>query len=513
MRSNFKSNVVKAMNKFLMILAVFLFLTSFHGQSFAVGELDLSFNQTGRVFTSFDTPNTFLHDLAVQPDGKIVAVGYASNGTNYDIAVVRYNPNGSPDTGFDGDGKVLTAIGPGNDSAKSVAIQPDGKILVGGSSFGTLWFNFALVRYNADGSLDRTFGNDGKLTTQVGGFYSSITAIAIQSDGKIVAVGDGAGDERDFAIVRYRSDGTLDASFGNQGIQLTPINFGFSDSATDLVIQPDGKIVAVGVSTENLGASFVAVTSFVVVRYNRQGLLDQSFDGDGKLIVSFGTQDEFADSVSLQKDGKFLISGKSGQFGVNGMLVRLNPDGSLDNSFDGDGFKVFPNETVDHPIIQPDGKILFARRFGLFPDWTFVTSRILANGVNDSQFGTSGSSLSASGVNALQPDGKIVVGAIEMDSFAVSRLTGDSPSPSQADISGRLVNQNSRGIGGAFIEITDIESGWSKVVAVNNFGYFRFDNLPTNKIYKLKIISKRLRFAEHSFHLLDELSGLQISPE
>jgi uncharacterized delta-60 repeat protein len=134
------------MNKIIIVLVISLVLIINCREVLAVGELDTTFNLTGKVFTSFGHPNTYLHDIAIQLDGKIVAVGDVYKGTNCDIGVVRYNPDGSLDTSFDGDGKVLTAIGAGSDSAKAIAIQLDGRIVVAGSSANSLAFDVALVR-------------------------------------------------------------------------------------------------------------------------------------------------------------------------------------------------------------------------------------------------------------------------------------------------------------------------------------------------------------------------------
>ncbi len=150
------------------------------------GDLDLSFGGVGYVTTPIGNGADAGYGLVVQPDGKAVVGGYSHNGNNYDFALVRYNVNGTLDTTFDGDGKVTTPIGSGDDYGWAVALQSDGKILLGGFSFNGSNEDLALVRYNSNGSLDTSFGTGGKVLTAVGTGRDEIRGIAIQPDGKIV---------------------------------------------------------------------------------------------------------------------------------------------------------------------------------------------------------------------------------------------------------------------------------------------------------------------------------------
>src|SRR5262249_13706627 len=147
----------------------------------------------------------------IQADGRIVVAGYAWNGANDDFALARYNADGSLDTSFDGDGKVTTAVGTGDDQGYSVAIQADGRILVAGYTWNGAHYDFALARYNSDGSLDTSFDGDGRLTTAIGTDDGQAYSVAIQADGRIVVAGSSA--NADFALARYNADGSLDASF------------------------------------------------------------------------------------------------------------------------------------------------------------------------------------------------------------------------------------------------------------------------------------------------------------
>ena len=195
-------------------------------------------------------------------------------------ATFTFAAPGDLDTGFGSGGKVNTPFGSSTDSASAVAIQSDGKIVVAGSSFNGANFDFALARYNTDGSLDASFGTNGKVTTDFSNRDDNAYAVAVQSNGKIVAVGRGSnGSNYDFALARYNTDGMLDASFGTGGKVMTPIGSG-DDIARAVAVQSDGRIVAAGRSA---GSSKV---DFAVVRYLGDAVAMRpaqfDFDGDGK---------------------------------------------------------------------------------------------------------------------------------------------------------------------------------------------------------------------------------------
>src|SRR5581483_7111003 len=168
----------------------------------------------GKVTTPIGSGTDVAQAVALQPDGKIVAAGNSISGFTDRFALGRDNPNGSLDTSFDGDGKLTTAIGGSDDVAFAVALQPDGKIVAAGQSFNGSNDDFALARYNANGSLDTSFDGDGKQTTAFGSGNDDAYAVAIQPDGKIVAAGYGlVGSVSEFALARYNPDGSLDSSF------------------------------------------------------------------------------------------------------------------------------------------------------------------------------------------------------------------------------------------------------------------------------------------------------------
>ncbi len=259
----------------LSSLIGFALVQTFAPQSTALGasgDPDPTFDGNGTVITDMgggDKANAIVR----QSDGKLIAVGTSSN----DFALARYNTDGSLDTTFTSNGKVITDIGSStSDRANAVAIQSDGKIIVAGTSGQ----DFALARYNTDGTLDTTFDTDGKVTTNTDSLGANFraaegTSIAIQTDGKIVVGGSiKQGDPRKFALVRYNADGSLDTSFDSDGFATAQFEPGglADEEIKAIVIQSDGKIVAVGEYKSG---------QFALARYNSDGSLDTSFDTDG----------------------------------------------------------------------------------------------------------------------------------------------------------------------------------------------------------------------------------------
>lgn len=385
------------------------------------GTTDISFGVNGIITTNiniYDVANS----VALQPDGKIVLAGASGSNTtplDWDFAVVRYYENGSLDTTFDGDGILTTNISSGNGYARSVAVQPDGKIVAAGFGVG-----FTVLRYSADGTLDATFGNGGKVTTL--GHYSAAYSVAIQHDGKIVVGGTA---NQDFALVRYNTDGSLDTSFGNGGIVTTDISAGGIDGAYSVAIQPDGKIVAAGIWDWGKYGYGDAV-----VRYNTNGSLDTTFDGDG---VAGGTL-IYAVSLALQPDGKIIEAGYGG-FPEGVAVARYNTNGSLDTTFGNGGIVSTDisgsSEGANAVSIQSDGKIVVAGYSGNEPNFSFAVVRYNANGSLDTKFDGDGivtTSIGPSAVAssvAIQADEKIVVAGSSFNGsnydFAVARFNPD----------------------------------------------------------------------------------------
>jgi uncharacterized delta-60 repeat protein len=344
------------------------------------GDLDNTFDGDGKVTTDVGSFRDEAYSVAIQSDGKIVVAGYSLNGSVYDFALTRYNSDGSLDTTFDGDGKVTTAVGSSHDEAHGVAIQSDGKIVVAGFSDNGSNNDFALTRYNSDGSLDTTFDGDGKVTTDVGSSHDYAYSVAIQSDGKIVVAGYSVnGGSSNFALTRYNSNGSLDTTFDGDGKVTTAVGSS-ADYAFSVAIQSDGKIVVAGYSLN--GSNY----EFALTRYNSNGNLDTTFDGDGKVTTAVGSSDDFARGVAIQSDGKIVVAGSSVNGGSNNFaLTRYNSNGSLDTTFDGDGkvtTAVGSSYDVAYSVaIQSDGKIVVAGASynGNGSDWDFALTRYNVN--------------------------------------------------------------------------------------------------------------------------------------
>nr|MDZ8281987.1 hypothetical protein [Nostoc sp. ChiSLP01] len=269
------------------------------------GTLDTTFNTTGKVTTDFNASNDGSYSIAVQDDGKILVAGYSNNGTDDDFAIARYNSDGTLDTTFNTTGKVTTDFNASKEGGNSITVQDDGKILVAGYSNNGTDDDFAIVRYNSDGSLDTTFNTTGIVTTDFNGSNEAGNSIAVQSDGKILVAGySNNGTDDDFAIARYNSDGSFDTTFNSTGKVTTDFNTS-DEGGYSITVQDDGKILVVGSS--NNGTN----DDFAIARYNSNGTLDTTFNTTGKVTTDFNGNDEAGNSVAVQDDGKVLVAGYS----------------------------------------------------------------------------------------------------------------------------------------------------------------------------------------------------------
>jgi len=389
------------------------------------GTLDINFDTDGIVKTAVGSSNSYAYAVAIQSDQKIVAAGSCSNGSNADFALVRYNADGSKDSGFGTGGIVITPIGSGDDFAYAVAVQPDGKIVVAGSSKDSYNKNvFAVVRYNADGTLDSTFLGGGKVTLAIGSTDDVAYGVAVQSDGKIVAAGSSfKGSGYDFALVRYNTDGTPDSLFGTGGIVTTAIGSSY-DVARAVAIQPDQKIVAVGYSDS--GATGY---DFAAVRYNTDGTLDSGFGSGGMATISIGTTYDYGWAAAIQSNGKIVEAGgynhASGNFRF--ALARYDTNGMPDSLFGTAGIVTTPIGSSDDNAyavaIQSDGKIVAAGHSkNVFNKNDFAVIRCNTDGTLDSGFGIGGKVITDIGIGddtafslAIQSDGKIVAAGYSND--------------------------------------------------------------------------------------------------
>lgn len=460
----------------LLSLGMMLAVAASSSALAAPGDLDPTFGGTGKVITPIGASGDIAASMALRADGKIVLAGQSFNGTNDDFAVARYNSNGSLDTTFAGTGKVTTPIGSLDDRSYSVAVQADGKtVAVGNATIGCTGCqtDFAVVRYNSNGSLDTTFSGDGKVLTPIGTSFDEAFSVALQVDGKIVVAGSSSvTGGSNFAVVRYNSNGSLDTTFGGTGKVTTPVGTAQAAAAAAVAVQADGKIVVAGYAYNGSGD-----TDFAVVRYNSNGALDTTFSGDGKVVTTIYAADEYsyATSVALQTDGKIVVAGYSVAYGTGDYrsgVVRYNSNGSLDTTFGGTGrvaTGVSALSVARSVALQTDGKILVAGG-SLFGDSVFAVVRHNANGSLDTTFGGTGEvstfetgSFGRSVVS--QADGNIVVAGSSYngsnDDFAVVRYDG-APTCGDGDIEvGEQCDDAAILSGNGCSSTCQIETGWS----------------------------------------------------
>lgn len=402
--------------RFLLLFFSFLIcLISFTQLSYAIS-LDSTFGVNGKIITSFNQ-DSFVSNLTLKDD-KIIVVGKVSNGQNFDWGIAKYNIDGSLDTNFGNNGKILKNLGV-NDAIETVITQPDGRILVGGYSQPSGNYLWTLARYNSDGTQDNSFGTNGFITTSFNSNLSLIKKVRLQTDEKIVAIGyvnNGSND--DVSVARYNADGSLDNTFGNNGIITTPIG-GNNDRGTAGVLQPDGKIVVFG--DYDAGGH----DAVFLLRFNSNGTLDNSFGTNGKVVTQIGNYDGARD-ILLQSDGKIVITGGTNNPSPKMYLARYDSNGTLDATFGIGGKVIgsFVNtHTSNTSLLLEDGKILVGGYENTGGIADFVLYRFNADGSLDTSFGTNGSFITSLGSGsdeirsiALQNDGKIVAAGIVSNS-------------------------------------------------------------------------------------------------
>jgi uncharacterized delta-60 repeat protein len=396
------------------------------------GDLDPSFGSGGKVTTHFAQGSSSASALVVQADSAILVVGSAGG----DFLVARYLSNGSLDPSFGSRGLVTTDFG-WDDSAKALAVQPDGKIVVAGSTYSSTaqTASIALARYLPNGHLDSTFGTGGLVATNLGlSNYLYGNGVALQSDGKIVVAGNDLRGEcvhfcnNYFMVARYNPKGSLDISFGGTGLIFTDFpHAALFNFATSVIIQPDSKIVAAGSSAT--APSSGNAGDFALARYLPDGSLDPSFGISGTVSTDFARSVDSAQALLLQSDGKLVAVGRADywycppndyceehwHYGI----ARYRSNGQLDASFGVSGTTAVTFAAFDQAnsvTLQRDGKLVVAGLQSTTPygNQGLALARLLPTGAEDSSFGNSGkvvttfgNASAANGV-ALQPDGKIV---------------------------------------------------------------------------------------------------------
>lgn len=340
------------------------------------GTLDITFDGDGKVFTSIGVQD-FAQSVVIQPDGKILAVGQAGfSGVGYRLAVARYNSDGSLDTSFDADG-IAVESAPIDAQEYSAALQADGKLVITGWSGDSSAPIPTIVRLNPNGSFDTGFDGDGRVLGLPGCTYCYFFDGQVQPDGKIVAVGfdyiESTGG-RAGLIARYNSDGTLDTTFDTDGVKI--FDAGFSVTRfNSVLLQNDNKIVAGGLLSSS------PAPKLFLARFNPDGSFDTSFDTDGIASVTMPGSTQASDGqVAIQANGKIVLSGGVSDFYV----VRFQANGSIDNSWGTGGIvttDLGSSDNCNSILIQPDGKIVAAGVTFVSAQNTFALVRYIGDSV------------------------------------------------------------------------------------------------------------------------------------
>ena len=419
----------------MRVILLSVFLLAFPGYAFSqAGTLDSTFDGDGIVLTHVGV-DAYGYDLAIQPDGRILMAGYSGPLGFEDFVLARYNEDGSQDLSFGNNGTVITNISNNDkgDYCYSLALQPDGKIVIGGISNISNDFNTCLLRFNSDGTPDISFDDDGIVTTID---HSNAQALAIQPDGKILVTGDG------LTTARYNADGSVDSSWGTIGVVYTD-PAGHGGASNDIGVQPDGKIVIAGFAYDTIISTGWDI---LIVRYNPDGTMDNSFDNDGLVFTSLSEKWDAAFGIVIQPDGKIVVTGftEKPDETYDFATLRYNTDGKLDSTWSDDGIDitsvVTKSDNAYDVLLQPDGKIIVAGSafIGTASD-NFGIIRFNADGSKDSSFNSDGIIITDLNHDyndvcaiALQADGKLVVGGTYYDypsygndQFILARYSGD----------------------------------------------------------------------------------------
>jgi uncharacterized delta-60 repeat protein len=405
----------------------------------AAGALDPAFGNDGKVTAFFGDPNTNRTDaqaMAAQPDGKVIVAGDTGpwDGSSSVFGLMRFDTDGALDPTFGGDGRVKTRFD-ALSAAVDVAVQSDGKIVAAG------WVRpatsdvarVALTRYRPNGSLDPTFGGDGKVVTKVGGNVR-VQAVAIQPDGKIVVVGSALFHPHGWLslVLRYDGNGALDPTFGTNGRVTTMLgtSIGLMDDGwIDVTVQPDGGILTAGTFRLLPSASHV----FMVARYDTHGNLDPTF-GDGGVATAsmgpfkgLGAPDLATSAVLLRSDGSVVVAGTymegDGSPGTIRAfaLAQFTSAGILDFGFADGGTAVGRVSggygTAADAVLAPEGRVVVAGTFQIIGGRTrFLVMRFDAAGMLDPSFANDGRTRTSFGsfvsngrAAAVQPSGEVTV--------------------------------------------------------------------------------------------------------
>ena len=401
------------------------------------GVLDLTFDTDGIVLTSFENSNSQIQSVLILPDDRIVAGGTISKNGNSNFGLARYKDNGALDTSFGNAGKVLVDF-PETMIMSSMVLQSDGKIIEGGSLINSdnTRSEFVLVRHNSDGTLDTNFGTNGRVITHISAAFNKLTSLALLKNGKILALGS-TSDEfsfSNFALAKYNTDGTLDATFGEFGIKSLPLQtWNYGNTITTF----NDKILISGKTSPGFNPVSGFDYDFAILRLNSNGSYDPFFGNSGSVVVGYPDANEQAMCLKVFPDGKILVAGEFKAHNYSLMMTSLSANGQINADFGLDGISLtqLPNQFLEAVQMQVDGKILATeyQPTGGCCSADIKLIRLLDNGVYDASFGTNGivtvnflNENNQANAITMQPDGKIIIGGISGNQinsdFALARF-------------------------------------------------------------------------------------------
>ncbi|MBI1862021.1 MAG: choice-of-anchor D domain-containing protein [Deltaproteobacteria bacterium] len=389
---------------------------SITGSGVSAGSIDPTFGNSGKVLTSTANAEDRAFAVIVDPDGKIVVAGSSlSNSTGYDTILARFNADGSLDSSFGAGGVQLQPLLTTEDRALAIVRQSDGKYVTAGYGYVGGAYQYLIARFNSTGLLDTSFGTNGKTAFAVGSGQDYAFALAQQSDGKFVVGGYSyvsATSRYNMAVARFNSDGTVDSSFLGGKVTASPGSG--SSYCYGVAVQSDDKIVAVGYASGTF-------SDIALVRFNSDGSLDNSFGDSGSKLVDVNSSIDYGYAIQIQSDGRIVAIGTSSFGGGSSFAaIRLTTGGTLDGTFNFTGktfVQVGPSLNDGRAVaIQSNGRIIIAGYAYNGLDYDFALTRLFSDGSVDTSFGTSGKFTLPIGVAndrifglALDSSGKIIV--------------------------------------------------------------------------------------------------------
>lgn len=416
----------------------------------ADGVLDPGFDADGKLTVTVGTSDDVAYGVAVDTVGRVVVAGRSANGSNHDFAIIRLSTAGTLDPAFNADGKQTTELNAiAYATGYAVTLDSSGRTVVAGYQFNGANDDFVIVRYLTNGTLDVSFGNMGVVSIAFFASADIAYGIAVDSQDRVVVAGYTVnGSENDFAVARLTAAGTFDASFDADGKQT--IDFGASeDIATAVAIDSQDRVIVAGYTHDGQGSYF----DVAVARLTAGGALDASFDTDGKQTVDFAASTDYAFGVAVDSADRVIVAGHTSNGAtVDFAVARLTAGGALDAAFDADGKQTCDfgssNDSAFGVAVDSTDRILVAGSTGAGPNQDFAIARLTASGALDADFDADGKLTlafgmlddAASGVAVDSQDRVVVVGQTSNGSnndIAVVRLTAAGVPDSTFDGDGK----------------------------------------------------------------------------